>query len=92
MSDYVTGLRRDLVEAAEREQHAGPAAGRRARPPARMVADRTGRRRGPRGRVVAVVVTLTTLAPPPKPADAKIVAKIRLGGQPNDAVLAGGSL
>jgi hypothetical protein len=37
-------------------------------------------------------VTLTTLAPPPKPADAKVVATVRLGGQPRDAVLAGGSL
>ncbi|MDP9293005.1 MAG: hypothetical protein M3O90_01045, partial [Actinomycetota bacterium] len=42
--------------------------------------------------VVAVVVTLTTLAPPPKPSDAKIVATVHLGGQPRDAALAGGSL
>ena len=42
--------------------------------------------------LVAVVVALTTLAPPPKPSDAKIVATVRLGGQPRDAVLAGGSL
>ena len=41
MSDYVSELRRDLVEAAEREQHRGRA-GRVARPlpPARVVADR----------------------------------------------------
>jgi hypothetical protein len=93
MSDYVSELRRDLVEAAQRQAHSGRA-GRAARslhprawsptalPGAMAVA----------AAVVAVVVTLTTLAPPPKPSNAKIVATVQLGGQPRDAVLAGGSL
>jgi sugar lactone lactonase YvrE len=42
--------------------------------------------------LLAVVLTLTTLAPAPQPSDAKIVATVHLGGQPQDAVLAGGSL
>ena len=93
MSDYVSELRRDLVEAAERQAHRGRAG-------------RTSRSLHPRAwsptalagaaavaaAIVAVVVTLTTLAPAPKPSDSKIVATVHLGGQPQDAVLASGSL
>jgi hypothetical protein len=93
MSDYISELRRDLVDAAAREQAAGRA-GRVARP-LRVRAWSPTALAGAAAvaaAIVAVVVTLTTLAPPPKPSDAKIVATVHLGGQPNGAVLAGGSL
>jgi DNA-binding beta-propeller fold protein YncE len=93
MSDYVTGLRRDLVEAAERQAQRGRA-GRVWRPlhPRAWSPTALAGAAAVAAAVVAVVVTLTTLAPPPKPSDAKIVATVHLGGQPRDAALAGGSL
>jgi hypothetical protein len=93
MSDYISELRRDLVDAAAREQAAGRP-GRVARP-LRVRAWSPTALAGAAAlaaALVAVVVTLTTLAPPPKPSDAKIVATVHLGGQPRDAVLAGGSV
>ena len=93
MSDYVSELRRDLVEAAERQAHAGRAA-RVARPlrPRAWSPPAVAGALAMAALVAAVVLTLTTLAPPPKPSDAKVVAGVRLGGQPYDAVLAAGSL
>lgn len=93
MSDYITGLRRDLVEAAERQAQRG-----RAGRVSRSLHPRAWSRPALAGAaavavaVVAVVITLSTLAPPPQPSDAKIVATVHLGGQPRDAVFAGGSL
>jgi hypothetical protein len=93
MSDYVSELRRDLVEAAEREQHRGRA-GRVVRPvhPRAWSPTALAGAAAVAVALLAVVVTLTTLAPPPKPSDAKVVATVWLGGQPRDAVFAGGSL
>jgi hypothetical protein len=93
MSDYVTGLRRDLVEAAERQQHRGRAA-RAARPlhPRAWSPTALAGAAAAAAAIVAVVVALTTLAPPPEPSAAKIVTTVHLGGQPRDAALAGGSL
>ena len=93
MSDYVSELRRDLVEAAERQARRGRAgrASRALHPRAWSPTALAGAG-AVAAAIVAVVVTLTTLAPPPKPSDAKIVATVQLGGQPRDAVLAGGSL
>jgi hypothetical protein len=93
MSDYVSELRRDLVEAAERQAHRGRA-GRASRPlhPRAWSPTALAGAVAVAVAVVAVVVTLTTLAPPPKPSDAKIVTTVHLGGQPRAAVLAGGSL
>lgn len=93
MSDYVSELRRDLVEAAERQAHRGRAgrASRSLHPRAWSPTALAGTA-AVAAAIVAVVVTLTTLAPPPKPSDAKIVATVQLGGQPRDAVFAGGSL
>jgi sugar lactone lactonase YvrE len=93
MSDYISELRRDLVEAAERQAHAGRAI-RVARPlhPRAWSPSALAGATAIAIALIAVVVTLTTLAPPPKPSDAKIVATVRVGGQPRDAVLAGGSL
>jgi hypothetical protein len=93
MSDYVSELRRDLVEAAERQAQRGRA-GRVSRPlhPRAWSPTALAGAAAVAAAIVAVVVTLTTLAPPPQPSDAKIVATVHLGGQPRDAVLAGGSL
>lgn len=93
MSDYISELRRDLVDAAAREQAAGRAA--RAVRPLRVRAWSPTAVAGALATaalLLAVMLTLTTLAPPPKPSDAKIVKTVHLGGQPTDAVLAGGSL
>lgn len=93
MSDYISELRRDLVGAAAREQGRGRA-GRVARP----LRPRAWSRPALAGALaiaavlVAVVLTLTRVAPPPQPADPKVIATVRLDGQPRDAVLAGGSL
>ena len=93
MSDYVSELRRDLVEAAERQQHRGRA-GRAARPlhPRAWSPTALAGAAAVAVTLVAVLVTLAALAPPPRPSDAKVVATVRLAGQPRDAVLAGGSL
>ena len=93
MSDYVSELRRDLVEAAERQARAGRA-GRAARPlrPRAWSPPAVAGALATAALLLAVVLTLTTLAPPPKPSDAKVVATVRLGGQPYDAVLVAGSL
>lgn len=93
MSDYISELRRDLVDAAAREQAAGRAA--RVARPLRLRAWSPTAVAGALATaalLLAVVLTLTTLAPPPKPADSKIIATVHLGGQLQDAVLAGGSL
>ena len=93
MSDYISELRRDLVEAAAREGSRGRA-GRVARPlrPQAWSSPAVAGALATVALLVAVVLTLTTLAPPPQPADPKVIATIRLDGQPHDAVLAGGSL
>ena len=93
MSNYISELRRDLVEAAERQARAGRAI-RVSRPlhPRAWSPSALAGAAAVAVALVAVVVTLSTLAPPPKPSDAKIVATVHLGGQPRDAVLAGGSL
>ena len=91
MSDYVTELRRTSSRRRRASSIAAAPAARRAR----CTRGRGRRRRWParwrsRPRWSPWCVTLTTLAPPPQPADAKVVATVRLGGQPRDAVLAGG--
>jgi hypothetical protein len=93
MSEYISELRRDLVDAAAREQAAGRAA-RVARPlrPRAWSPTALAGAAAVAAALAAVVVVLTTLAPAPKPSNSKIVATVHLGGQPRDAVLAGGSL
>jgi hypothetical protein len=92
MSDYVSELRRDLVEAAERQQRRGRAA-QVARPlhPRAWSPVALAGAAAMAALVLVVVMTLSTLAPPPRPSG-KVVATVHLGGQPRDAVLAGGSL
>ena len=90
MSDYVTSLRQDLVEAAERQQRRSPAA-RATRPllprswsPLAMLGA---------GAAVAglllLVLTLRAVNPPRPPEAPRIVGQFHIGGQPRDAVAAG---
>jgi hypothetical protein len=94
MSDYITGLRADLVDAAARHGRR-----RRLRRVPAALNSRAWRPATALGvaavaaSVVAVVIAVSTLAPPhPNPGRLQIVAEVRLDGQPQDAVLAGGSL
>lgn len=93
MSDYISALRQDLVEAAEHQQRRSPA--RRATRPLH-----------PRGwsplavlgaaaavaAVLVVVMGLRAVEPVPRPTDAQIVTSVHIGGQPRDAVAVGSSL
>jgi hypothetical protein len=86
MSDFITGLRGDLVDADERYgrrsavRRTWPRVWRPALAAATVVAG-----------ALAVLVTASTLSPAPDVRPA-ISATVRIGGQPQDAVLAGGSL
>jgi hypothetical protein len=91
MSDYVSELRRDLVEAAARQQ----AAGRGARI-ARPVRPRAWSPVAVLGTVAALaaalllVVGLRAVSPPRPPEAPKVVGGFHLEVQPRDAVAAGG--
>jgi hypothetical protein len=94
VSDFVTGLRGDLKEAAERHARRGRVPRttwrlhRRAwRPQAVVSAVAVA------ASVVAVVVAVRALTPPQRQAGTlHVVAVVRTGGQPVDAVRTGGSL
>jgi hypothetical protein len=88
MSDYISALRRDLVEAAERQQ-----ATRRPMRVARPLLPRPSAILGAvvvAAVVVAVVLGLRALAPPRPPEAPKLTGRVDIGGQPRDAVSAGG--
>jgi hypothetical protein len=91
MSDYVSGLRQDLVEAAARQQ----AAGRGARV-ARPLRPRAWSPVAALGTVAALaaaillVVGLRAVSPPRPPEAPKLLGSFQIGGQPRDAVTAGG--
>jgi hypothetical protein len=94
MSDYITGLRADLVDAAARHGRR-----RRVRRVPASLNPRTWRPATALGvaavaaSVVAIVIAVSALAPPqPHPGRLQIVAELRLDGLPMDAVLARGSL
>src|SRR4051812_1817265 len=92
MSDFITGLRADLLEAAAREA----AATRPVRVRRRVViAVRPALVAG----AVALVALATALAgllhsvaPEPQPASMKVAQFVHLGGLPSDAVLGAGAL
>lgn len=93
MSDYLTELRRDLVDAHGRHGRRGRL-GRAAR-----VAHPRAWRPGTAVRVPAVVACVAivvlvagTLREPESTATLRVVTVVELGGQPVDATLAGGSL
>jgi len=93
MSDYISGLRQDLVEAAARQQ----AAGRGARA-ARPLRPRAWSPAVVLGTVAAVaaalvlVVGLRAVSPPRPPEAPKVVGGFHIEAQPRDAVAAGGSV
>lgn len=93
MSDYISALRQDLVEAAERQQRRGPA--RRATRPLHPRGWQPLAVLGAAVAVVAVLVVvigLRAVEPVPRPTDAQIVTRVHVGGQPRDAVAVGSSL
>jgi len=93
MSDYIDGLRQDLVEAAARQQAAGRGArvARPLRPRAWSPAVVLGAALALVA-VVLVVAGLRAVGPVPTPADPQIVQTARIGGHPRDAVAVGDSL
>lgn len=93
MSDYISALRQDLVEAAERQQRRSRAA-RAARPlhprswsPLAVLAAAAAV-----AVVVVVVMGLRAIEPVPRPSDAQIVTTVHVGGQPHTAVAIGSTL
>jgi hypothetical protein len=93
MSDYISGLRQDLVEAAARQQAAGR--GARVARPLRPRAWSPAVALGAAAALVAValvVAGLRAIGPVSTPADPQIVQTARIGGHPRDAVAVGDSL
>jgi sugar lactone lactonase YvrE len=85
MSDFITGLRGDLVDAADRHRRSGR---RRTLPRVWRPVLATA---GAVAAALAVLVAARTLSPPPTVRPA-IATTVQLGGQPEDAVAAEGSL
>ena len=91
MSDYVSGLRQDLVEAAARQQAAGR--GARAARPLRPRAWSPVVVLGAAAALAAalvLVVGLRAVTPPRPPEALKVVGGFHIEAQPSDAVAAGG--
>ena len=91
MSDYVSGLRQDLVEAAARQQAAGR--GARAARPRRPRAWSPVVVLGAAAALVAalvLVVGLRAVTPPRPPEAPKVVGGFHIEAQPRDAAAAGG--
>ena len=93
MSDYITGLRGDLVDAADRHRRRSRLGTARRR---LVVLPRVWRPAlagaAIAASVLAALVVASTLSPSRHVARPKIAAVVQIGGQPQDAVLAGGSL
>ena len=93
MSDYISGLRQDLVEAAARQQQRSPAA-RAARPihPRNLSPLAVLGAGAALAGLLLLVLTLRAVSPPRPPEAPKIVGTFSLGGQPRDATAVGGAL
>ena len=93
MSDYITGLRQDLVEAAARQQQRSPTrrAARPMHPRAWSPLAVLGAGAAVAG-LLLLVVTLRAVSPPAPPTMPKLVRTYQLGGEPRDAAVAGGAL
>ena len=91
MSDYVSGLRQDLVEAAARQQAAGRGArvARPLRPPAWSPVVVLGAAAALVAALV-LVVGLRAVTPPRPPEAPKVVGRFQIEAQPRDAVVSGG--
>jgi hypothetical protein len=93
MSDYITGLRGDLVDAADRRRRRSRLGAARRR---LVVVPRFWRPAlagaAIAASVLAALVVASTLSPSRYVARPEIAAVVQIGGQPQDAVLAGGSL
>ena len=93
MSDYITDLRQDLVEAAARQQQRSPVrrATRHAHPRAWSRVTLLGAGAAVAG-LLLLVLTLRAVSPPRPPEAFKLVGTFHIGGSPRDAVAAGGVL
>jgi hypothetical protein len=91
MSDYVSGLRQDLVEAATRQQQRSPArrASRLLLPRAWSPATVLGSGAALAG-LLLLVLTLRAVSPPRPPEAPKALGTFHIGGHPYDATAAGG--
>src|SRR4051794_2445770 len=91
MSDYITALRQDLLEAAARQQTAGRAArvARPLRPRAWSPVVVLGAV-ATLAALVVFVVGLRAVTPPRPPEAPKVVGGFHIEAQPRDAVAAGG--
>ena len=91
--DYISGLRKDLVAAAARQQRSGRAArvARPLRPRAWSPAVVLGTAVALAAALV-LVVGLRAVSPPPSPAAPKVVRAIQIGGQPGAAAVAAGGV
>jgi len=91
--DYISGLRKDLVAAAARQQQTGRAArvARPLRPRAWSPLAVLGAA-ATAATVLVVVLGIRAILPAPQPADPKILATFHIGAQPRDAVAVGGAL
>ncbi len=90
MSDYITGLRGDLVDAADRHRRRGRVGRATRQMPARTWRPALAAATIVTG-AVAVLVAANALSPS-QPVRPGIAALVQIGGQPQDAVAAGGSL
>ena len=90
MSDYITGLRGDLVDAADRHRRRRGVGRATRQLPARTWRPALAAATIVTG-AVAVLVAANALSPSP-PVRPGIAAVVQIGGQPQDAVAAGGSL
>ena len=92
MSDFITGLRGDLVDAADRHRRRSRLRAAKSR---LIVLPRVWRPALAAGTVAATVLAALIVASslsPSRPARPEVAAVVDIGGQPQDAVLAGGSL
>jgi hypothetical protein len=90
MSDFISDLRGDLVDAADRHRRRGRA--RRTRDVLPRLWRPVGTAATAIAIALAVLVGARTLSPPPPEARPEVAVRVQLGGQPQDAVLAEGSL
>jgi hypothetical protein len=91
MSDFISGLRDDLVDAADR--HRASVRPRRAWTRLPRVWRPALAAATVAAAVVAIALAASKLSPPPSPAvRPAVAARVHIGGQPQDAVLADGAI
>ena len=93
MTDFITGLRSDLVGAAERERRRGALARAAAHAPRRTAPARRALAGALALAVAAVAIAIGVLAAPQeRSGSTRVLTSIRLGGMPLDAAAGGGAV